>query len=84
MDAPAEVPVREQVEQALAVLGDQVGDDLSEDRSPELLHEFYGSTGLSLTWDHSARRLATRLDLAPAAADLMGQAEPLIHREGKH
>jgi len=44
LDAPAEVPVREQVEQALAVLGDQVEDVLSEDRSPELLHEFHAST----------------------------------------
>ena len=73
-------PAREQVEQALAVLGDQVDDVLSDDRSPELLHEFYASIGLSLTWDHSARRLTAKLDLAPAVADLMGQAEPLIHR----
>jgi hypothetical protein len=50
LDAPAEVPAREQVEQALAVLGDQVEDVLSDDRSPELLHEFYASVGLGLTW----------------------------------
>ena len=80
LDAPAEVPGRKQVEQAMAVLGDRVGDVLTEDRSPELLHEFYASIGLSLTWDHSARRLTAKLDLAPAVADLTGQAEPLIHR----
>lgn len=80
LDAPAEVPVREQVEQALAALGHQVEDVLSEDRSPELLHEFYASTGLSLTWDQSARRLTAKLDLAPAVADLIGRAEPLIRR----
>ena len=80
LDAPAEVPARKQVEQALEVLGDQIEDILSEDRSPELLHEFYASIGLSLTWDHSARRLTAKLDLAPAVVDLMGQAEPLIHR----
>ena len=49
LDAPAEVPTREQ---ALAMLGNPVGDILAEDRSPELLHEFDTSVGLSLTWDH--------------------------------
>ena len=36
----------------------------------ELLHEFYASIGLGLTWHHDARRLCAKLDLGPAVADL--------------
>lgn len=83
LSSPAGVPAREQVKQALEVLGDRVEDVFSEDRSPALLHDFYSSIGLSLTWDHRNRRLTAELDLSPAVTDLMGQAHRLTNRGGK-
>lgn len=70
LDAPAPVPAHEQVEQALAMLGEHVEDVLSADRSPHLLREFYSSIGLGLTWHHDARRLCAKLDLGPAVTNV--------------
>jgi hypothetical protein len=45
------------------VMGAQITEVLSQDRSPHLLlREFYGAIGLRLSWQHLERRLQAELE----------------------